>query len=147
MKTLKFITISFFILLTLQIVGFQLVGKRAIHIECMKELKTLAIGVDSVGIYSPYCHLTNQEQKEIKTSLSETFKEIEFIENKNEFDEKYRLKENGYGMGYQVDKLNFLRASTIEYNGTIYYGETWESDYIWLLFKWVKIRQENTGQS
>gem|GEM_PF-4721915 len=86
-------------------------------------------------------------QKEIKTSLSETFKEIEFIENKNEFDEKYRLKENGYGMGYQVDKLNFLRASTIEYNGTIYYGETWESDYIWLLFKWVKIRQENTGQS
>lgn len=124
---------------------YHLVGKRSIHIVCMKNLKTLASDVDSVGIYSPYVTLTETEEIEIKTSLG--FKNVEFTTNPKIFSERFRHNQKSYGMGYEIWRLNCITANITEYNGTLEYGEEWKSKYVWVFFGWIQIAQENVGQS
>jgi hypothetical protein len=129
----------------LQLIGYNLFGKRAIHIVCMKNLKTLAYNVDSIGIYSPYIGLSDNEEVEIKDAHEPMT--VQFTPNADLFSKRFRYNEKGYGMGYQIEKLNWIKADITEYNGTLYYGEEWESEYVWLFFWWVQVRQENVRQS
>lgn len=124
---------------------YHLVGKSSIHIICMKNLKTLAYDVDSVGIYSPYVILTETEENEIKTSLG--FKTVEFTADPKIFSERFRHNQKSYGMGYEIRRLNWITANITEYNGTLEYGEVWTSKYVWVFFGWIQIAQENIGQS
>ena len=131
--------------LLIQFVLFHWVGKRTIHIACMKNLKTLAYDVDSVGIYSPYVKLTGTEEAEIKIDLG--FKSVEFTADPNVFSDRFRHNQKAYGMGYEIKKLNWITADITEYNGTLEYGEMWKSKYVWILFSWIQLKQENIGQS
>ena len=131
--------------LFLQFASYNLFGRRSIHIACMKNLKTLAYDVDSVGIYSPHVDLSEEEKEEIKRALN--FKSIEFTSDPNIFSNRFRLSNHGYGMGYEIDELNWISADIREYNGMLEYGEVWKARYVWILVGWVKLTQENVGQS
>lgn len=109
----------------------------------MKNLRTLAYDIDSVWLYSPYVDLREKEKEEIKKALN--FKFIEFVSDSSIFSKRFST--NGYGMGYEIDQLNWMIADVSEYNGMIAYGETWKSRYVWVLIGWVQWRQENIGQS
>ena len=130
-----------------QIGGFFLVGKRDIHVECMKNLKTLTMDINHAGIYTPYIHLTTKEMGEIRASLQSQLGLVDFIESDTLFAEKYRLNEKGYGLGYKIESLNFAKATITEYNGALEYSEEWKSEYLLIFFFWVQLSQENVGQS
>jgi hypothetical protein len=141
---IKMLSIAIGIVL-LQLACYNLFGKRSIHIACMKNLMTLAYGVDSLGIYTPYIDLTDKEKQKISSALS--FKAIEFTSDPNEFSKRFRHNEKKYGAGYQIDNLNPVFADVTEHNGTLEYGEVWRSRYVWILFGWIQVQQENIGQS
>jgi hypothetical protein len=111
----------------------------------MKNLKTFADGVDSLGIYTPYIDLTDKEKQKISRALS--FKSIEFTSYPNDFSKRFRHNEKKYGAGYEMDSLNPFFADVTEHNGTLEYGEVWRSKYVWILFGWIQIQQENIGQT
>ncbi|HYF68625.1 MAG TPA: hypothetical protein VD884_10835 [Ohtaekwangia sp.] len=129
----------------LQLACYNLFGKRSIHIACMKNLKILAYDIDTLGIYSPYIELTNGERDQISRALP--FKAIEFTIDRDDFSKRFRHNEKKYGAGYQIDNLNPVFADVTEHNGTLEYGEVWRSKYVWILFGWIQIQQENIGQS
>lgn len=131
--------------LCIQFTLYHWIGKRAIHIACMKNLKTYVHDVDSMGIYSPYVELTASEENEIKIALG--FKSVEFTNDLNDFSDRFRHNPNAYGMGYEINHLNWISADITEFNGTLHYGEGWKSKYIWVLIGWVQVKQENIGQS
>lgn len=129
----------------LQLACYNLFGKRSIHIACLKDLKTLAYEVDSLGIYTPYIDLTDGEKQKIRSTLS--FEAIEFTGDPDDFSPRFRHNEKKYGAGYQIDTLNPVFAEVTEHNGTLEYGEVWRSKYVWIFFGWIQIQQENIGQS
>jgi hypothetical protein len=128
-----------------QLIFYHFVGKRAIHIACMKNLKTLAYDVDSVVVYSSYVTLTETEQNKIRNALG--FKVVAFTADPKTFSERFRHNQRAYGMGYEINEVNWMTADITEYNGALGYGEVWKAKYVWMFFCWIQIKQENVGQS
>lgn len=146
-STLKKILVSIIFIAIIQTVTYYSLGTRLIHKECLMNFQILAFDVDSIGLFSPYISLTESEKKSIKKRLQNKYAYIDITESEEEYRSLYRLNEGRYGATYRMDQLRPFYAKVLEGNGTLYYGEVWEAEYIWIMFKWIKLRQENIGQS
>lgn len=89
---------------------------------------------------------TSENLFSILTSrFKDTFKYIEFYDS-NEWGQ-YRVDSN-----YLAIRITDISSNKSIFNsevnaGTLYYGESWKNKYIWVLFKWFKLEQKNTGVS
>jgi len=59
----------------------------------------------------------------------------------------YRLDSIRYGLIYDVEYEKPFLAKVNENSGALYYGESWETKFIWMFFDWFLIRKKCTGQS
>ena len=146
MKRMLKIGILLMSLILIQILSFEFVGKQTIHSKNFANHKILINHITSIGIYSKN-ELSKSQRKNIKTNLKENFTKIDFPIKNNDYVNNYRLNSDKLGISYNVNFSLFLFAKVDEEVGTYEYGETWKSEYYWILFRWFRIKRINTGQS
>lgn len=115
------------LIIIVQFTTFYTIGKHTIHVVCLSNFEILAYDVDRIGLYSPYKKFTGDEQKHIRNMLQDRYRSILFPENEEEFNRKHRLNEHSYGISYEVGYIRPFTAKIYEHNGTLYYGEAWDT--------------------
>ncbi len=130
-----------------QIVTYFLIGKDRLPLEAAKNRRTLAGGYYENIHISSVSKLSNSDFQAIKSHFEDNLGYKVIGSRKNNKDKTmceygieirhkfYFVSDVGYG------NLFFVA------NNDVAYGEVFESKYIWVLFKWFKLQDENTMQS
>jgi len=134
------------LLLVIQVASYLIIGQDKIDLKILSELKFHVNEINNLGIYTD--RKLNKKQKEkIVEVLIPKFGLIEFAKDIEDYSDNYRVNPNKYGLSYKVKFEPFFLASSKENSGTLYYGESWETKFVWLFFDWIIISKKCTGQS
>ncbi|MEM7552432.1 MAG: hypothetical protein AAF363_22305 [Bacteroidota bacterium] len=91
-------------------------------------------------------------QKEKNIYSDRYVDEVSYFEINDRFDSiSHFLKRERfvtYVLEFDFSFMHFSLEEYVErYNSLEPYVEIWESEYVWVLFRWIKIRRENRGIS
>jgi hypothetical protein len=149
-----------FIILVLQVVSYAIYAEKNIHLTLLKNQKftesnstydiiSFIFSKEREGITSPY-HLKISEKNVYKKYYKTKYKVIETLDSYENIKKLlYREGLINYNIHFRFSSLG--GCSVGEYIST--YGnddlnmEAWESKYVWVLFKWIKIKRECKGIS
>ncbi|WP_338790664.1 hypothetical protein [Bernardetia sp. MNP-M8] len=144
MKKLLLVILSIFLI---QVGTYFLIGKGSLPLEVAKNRRTFA-GEYYKNIHlSSQSNLSNSDFQIIKSYFEDElgYKVIGSRENnkdKKMCEYKVRIKHKFYFISDVNSANGFFVANDNEV-----YVEVFESKYIWILFKWFKLQDENTAQS
>lgn len=144
MKKLLLVILSIFFI---QIGTYFLIGKDSLPLEAAKNRRTLAGGYYENIHFSFYPKISELDSQSIKSHFEDNLG-YKVIGNRENNKDKTMCE---YGIEI---RHKFYFVSDVDYgnlffvaNNDVAYGEVFESKYIWVLFKWFKLQDENTGQS
>jgi len=92
---------------------------------------------------------SSEVKENIEARLLERYNSVVFIKDSVEYFSKYRVDkaEKRWGLSFEIERRYLFFATVSEKNGTLYYGEEWESDYFWFFGFWIRYEHSCISQS
>ncbi|BDD04562.1 hypothetical protein [Aureibacter tunicatorum] len=149
MRFIKQICLGIFGLILIQLVTFYTIGKNSLIDKIGEHYETFVFDYgdnhfDNVGIISNL-EITNDEARTnfVKFKESNVFLCNDFVASS-----ELKKTKDFYIYHILYESQNpFWINKVYEYELVNEFGATWESEYIWALYKWILIEKNNTGIS
>ncbi|PCJ65585.1 MAG: hypothetical protein COA58_09245 [Bacteroidetes bacterium] len=151
MKALKTTLITILTLVLIQAISFYAIAEKLLVKEIGENFESFVLPyndlqLDEIGIVSNL-DLTSDQIKESFITLERYANTIRSCKTFSECIDLARIDEH-YLYGFSWEKRNpFLSNIVVEGEKAKEFGASWESKYVWVLFKWVLLDKENTGIS
>lgn len=147
-KTLKVIVAIFLFLLILQSTSFYFYGKKTIVYKYFDKVDYNNYHKGVIGVFDNNA-FSVEEKKEIEERLLKRYSSVYFTSDTGKYENTFRLGGNvdNWGLSYKIEYIFPFIAIVNEEQGTLYYGEFWETKLIWCFYRWIKIKRECTLQS
>lgn len=143
-KIRRIVFLLFAFAMLFQTFSYYFYGKRAIYYQYFDEIINYNYYKGTIGIYNN-SNLTKTEQSKIRKRLQKRYNDVYFESDENLYSQNFRHKVNSYGLTYDIDYVLPFYVKVTEQNGTLYYGERWETKLIWCFGIWIKISRESGG--
>lgn len=149
-RTIKIISLILISVPLFQILTFQIMGKNSLPYEIIKNRETAVSEKVPRIIFEFQPKLWIWQESKIKAMLEKEYDEIFSFDEAGEINRR-EINTCEYGITVKYN-LKFV-ATVIEGNGYFaprsdaIYAETWESQYQWYFYKWIKLNHRCTGQS
>lgn len=144
-KRIKHIVIIIFALVFIQILTYYLYGIKSISYQYFDKIENHNYHKGIIGVFDN--KISKLDKAEIEFRLLKRYKSVQFTSDINEYENKYRMNENNWGLSYEIKHSFPFIATITEENGTLYYGEKWESKFIWCFGFWIQYKHLCIGQS
>ena len=146
-QIIKYALIGLITLLVLQLITHRVYSedqKATAIIEDLQLLLNLE-NVDSFAFNANIIYNENDVRSSFRNRFKDTIEHLSICELDQWYD--YRIDANYLAIGIiDSSENNFIfKAHTVV--GTLHYGESWYNEYIWILYRWFKLKHENTGVS
>lgn len=148
--SIKILSIILVSILVLQIISYQFIGKHIIPYKIIANRKTAVNEIIPRIIFEFQPKLWKWQQSKVKYLLEKNYNESIY------FEEAINIDRRTTRTCMYVVSINYsfkFIATVKEGNGYFapghddVYAESWESQYRWLFYKWVKLSHTCTGQS
>ena len=148
MKKLRFLLFSIVIIILFQFLSYTFYGKYTLPYKHFDQIGNYNYHEDLIGIFHKK-GLTEYQKSEIEKRLLKRYHSVEFASLYEDYYENYRIKDEDKtcGLSFIIDYSFPFKAIISEENGQLYYGESWESKYIWCFVKWIQLERVCNVQS
>lgn len=144
MNLIKNIPIAIISLICIQLLSFNIIGKKTLQNHIIQNYKTYLIDREiAIGKYYSNLKFSTKQQNQLKqifnvSSLNSVVKEDIY--------NNYWLSTD-YNYSVEVSFKNSIYANVIEDETYIGFIANDKSEYIWILITWVKVKKENVGMT
>ena len=135
------------VLMILQLITISTIAEKEKKNAIIQDLR-LYYYTSQIDSFSFHTNMIN-DNMEFRDALKARFKDtLSYIEICDIFTwSKHRIDSNYFALEIIDQSQNNFEFEAYTYAGTLYYGEAWYNQYVWLLFKWFKVKHENIGIS
>ncbi len=148
MKKFKILLLSLVVLVLIQFLSYSFYGKYSLPYKHFDQIENYHYTKGIIGVFYEK-GLTEFQKSEIEKRLLKRYRKVEFAALYEDYYENYRIRDEEKTMGllFLIDYSFPFKAVIFEEQGYLYYGESWESKYIWCFFKWIRLERVCTSQS
>ncbi len=147
MQTVKASIFGLVFIVLMQAITLKLFSEKQKASTLIKDLELFVYvnQFDSLAFHSNLKSESDNLIVNLKTRFRDTFEHFKICETKEW--QKCRIDSNTLALQIIDESHHQLIFDSSTYAGTLYYGESWDDKYIWVLFRWFKIEHKNTGVS
>jgi|GEM_PF-6457862 len=144
---LRSLLLGFIFIALLQLFSAAVISEDQKAERIIEDLKLLM----HINHFDSLAFSTNLQVEEDKARLLVVDRFQDTLKSINMCDEiewnKYRTDPNFFAIKITDSSTSKFFFDSYTSAGTLYYGERWQSQYVWILCRWFKIKHKNIGVS
>ncbi|MEM6699966.1 MAG: hypothetical protein AAF806_07005 [Bacteroidota bacterium] len=143
----KYTLISLATILLLQVITLNIFSENQKVATIINDLELLGDirNVDSLAFNTSIISKESALMSSLKNRFRDTIGYLSIYELEQW--KEYRVNPDFVVIRITDSSENKLILKAYTHAGTLYYGEAWYNEYIWIFYRWFKLRHENIGVS